>query len=97
MGSLHPLKKLTTQILSQLILKKAIELIKAKIKLDNDRIISDFQGDPVVQVLNGRYGPFIQVTIDNKKVNIKIPKDRKPESLNREECLSLMKEQKKNK
>lgn len=74
---------------------KAIELIEAKIKLDNERIISSFEGDPYIQVLNGRYGPFIQITINDKKINIKIPKDRKPDSLNREECLSLMKEQQK--
>ena len=77
-------------------LDKAIELIKIKIQADKDRLINNFDGEPIIQVLNGRYGPFIQVTpIEGKKINLKIPKDIEPKSLNREDCLSLLKEHQK--
>ena len=39
-----------------------------------------------MQVLNGRYGPYIS---DGKK-NGKIPKDRDPKSLTLEECQALI-------
>lgn len=77
-------------------LDRAIELIKIKIQADKDRLINNFEGEPLIQVLNGRYGPFVQVTPEKgKKINLKIPKDTEPKSLNREDCLSLLKEQKK--
>ena len=43
-------------------------------------------GDTGIQVLNGRYGPYIT---DSKK-NAKIPKDRDPKSLTLEECQALL-------
>ncbi|MBC8265963.1 MAG: type I DNA topoisomerase [Flavobacteriales bacterium] len=77
-------------------LDRAIELIKIKIQADKDRLINNFDGEPLIQVLNGRYGPFVQVTPEKgKKINLKIPKDTEPKSLNREDCLSLLKAQKK--
>ena len=76
---------------------RAIELIKIKIQADKDRLISNFDGNPLVQVLNGRYGPFIQVSVEQgkktKKVNVKIPKDLEPKELTREKCLELMENQ----
>ena len=77
---------------------RAIELIKIKIQADKDRLISNFDGNPLVQVLNGRYGPFIQVTPPKgKKINVKIPKDLEPKELTREKCLELMDNQPKSK
>ena len=77
---------------------RAIELIKIKIQADKDRLISNFDGNPLVQVLNGRYGPFIQVTPPKgKKINVKIPKDLEPKELTREKCLELMENQPKSK
>ena len=82
-------------------LDRSIELIKAKIQEDKDRLISNFDGNPLVQVLNGRYGPFIQVSIQERKkinkVNVKIPKDIEPKELTREKCLELMESQPKSK
>lgn len=66
-------------------LDRSIEIIKAKRELDASRTINEFEGDPLVQVLNGRYGPYIKVG----KKNVKIPKDKEPASLTREECLDL--------
>jgi len=72
-------------------LDRAIELIEIKIQADKDRLVANFEGSPLVQVLNGRYGVFIQITPEKgKKINVKIPKDVDPKSLSREDCLNLM-------
>ncbi len=66
--------------------ERAIELIEAKKEADKNKFIHVFdEEDPVVQVLNGRYGPYIKIG----RQNIKIPKDVDPKSLTREECLKL--------
>ena len=79
-------------------LERSIELIKIKIQADKDRLISNFEGDPLIQVLNGRYGPFIQVSPAKvKKINVKIPKGTEPKGLTREDCISLWKNQPANK
>ena len=64
---------------------RAIELIKAKRKLDAEKYIKVFDENPDIQVLKGRYGPYIKAG----KKNVKIPKDRQPEELTLEECLTL--------
>jgi DNA topoisomerase-1 len=75
-------------------LDRSIELIKIKIQEDKDRLIANFEGDPLIQVLNGRYGPFIQVSSPKvKKVNVKIPKGTEPKDLTRDECITLWKNQ----
>ena len=75
-------------------LERSIELIKIKIQSDKDRLIANFDGDPLIQVLNGRYGPFIQVSPPKgKKINVKIPKGTEPKDLNREECIMLWENQ----
>ena len=76
---------------------RAIELILAHRKAEAERIINRFEGEPLVQVLNGRYGPFIQIgegARKNKK-NVKIPKDVEPKSLTRKMCLELAEKTKK--
>ena len=75
-------------------LERSIELLKIKIQADKDRLISNFDGDPLVQVLNGRFGPFIQVTPkEGKKINVKIPKGTEPKKLTQADCLDLMQKQ----
>ncbi|MDB0026947.1 type I DNA topoisomerase [Flavobacteriales bacterium] len=75
-------------------LERSIELIKIKIQVDKDRLISNFEGDPLIQVLNGRYGPFIQISPPKaKKINVKIPKGTEPKNLTREDCVILWKNQ----
>ena len=66
-------------------LDRAIELIEAKRKLDAEKYIKVFDENPDIQVLKGRYGPYIKAG----KKNVKIPKDRKPEELTLEECVTL--------
>jgi DNA topoisomerase-1 len=66
-------------------LPRALELIKAKEELDANRIILDFP-DAGIQVLNGRYGPYITDRVKNAK----IPKDREPKKLTLDECKELL-------
>ena len=68
-------------------LERALELIQAKKEADANREIKIFPGSSV-QILNGRYGPYIT---DGKK-NARIPKDREPASLTLEECEKLIAE-----
>ena len=65
--------------------ERSIELIEAKRKADKDRIILSFSENKDVQVLNGRYGPFIKI----EKNNYKIPKDKDPATLTLAECLEI--------
>lgn len=78
---------------------RAIELIEVKRQAERDRIINRFEGDPLVQVLNGRYGPFIQIGegARKNKQNVKIPKGVEPKSLTRDMCLELAEQQNKKK
>jgi DNA topoisomerase I len=65
--------------------ERAEEVVKAKIQAEIDKYIKVFDEDPDIQVLNGRYGPYIK----HGKKNVKIPKDIDPESLTLEQCLKL--------
>jgi len=66
-------------------LSQALELVAAKKQADLDRILRTFE-DTDVQILKGRWGPFI--TDGNK--NARMPKDREPDSLSLEECLAAL-------
>ncbi len=66
-------------------LERALELIAEKKQLDANRLIQDFP-DEGIQVLNGRYGPYVT----NGEKNAKIPKDREPKSLTLEDCRALI-------
>jgi len=66
-------------------LERALELIEEKKLADANRIIQDF-ADVGIQVLRGRYGPYVT----NGSKNAKIPKDREPAELTLEECQALI-------
>ncbi len=66
-------------------LERALELVAEKKAADASRLIKQFDGSDI-QILRGRYGPYIT----NGKKNAKIPKDTAPESLTLEECTSLL-------
>jgi DNA topoisomerase I len=68
-------------------LEEAMVLIEEKIKFDAAKLILDFP-EAKIQVLNGRYGPYIT---DGKK-NAKMPKDTEPKSLTLEQCQKLIEE-----
>lgn len=64
---------------------RAQELIIAKREADAAKHIKSFDENPDIQILNGRWGPYIKAG----KKNVKIPKDKEPESLTLQECLDL--------
>lgn len=66
-------------------LDRALELIAEKKKADANRIIQTFEEEGI-QVLNGRYGPY--VTDGNK--NAKVPKDTDPKSLTLAQCQEMI-------
>ena len=93
-GKFTSIKKIDEEDPLTIELDRSIELIKIKIQADKDRLIANFEGDPLIQVLNGRYGPFIQVSPPKgKKINVKIPKGTDPKGLTREECVVLWENQ----
>jgi DNA topoisomerase-1 len=65
--------------------ERALEVIREKEIADANRLILDFP-DAGIQVLNGRYGPYIT----DKKRNAKIPKDKEPKSLTLQECQTML-------
>ncbi|MCM2355885.1 MAG: DNA topoisomerase I, partial [Arenimonas sp.] len=67
--------------------ERAVELVRAKEEMIANRTIKTFPGTEI-QVLNGRFGPYIT---DGEK-NGKIPKDRDPASLTQAECEALLAE-----
>ena len=65
--------------------EQAMELVKAKKEFDANKHIKNFPGTDI-EVLNGRWGPYIT---DGLK-NAKIPKDKEPTSLTQKECEELL-------
>ena len=66
-------------------LEGAIALIENKRVADANKLIKSFAEDPDIQVLNGRFGPYIKAG----KKNVKIPKGKVPAELTYEECVTL--------
>ncbi|RNF84503.1 DNA topoisomerase I [Montanilutibacter psychrotolerans] len=66
-------------------LARAVFLIEEKEEIARNRIIKQFEGSDI-QVLNGRFGPYIS----DGKLNGRIPKDREPASLTLEEVTQMM-------
>jgi DNA topoisomerase-1 len=64
---------------------KAIEIIQEKRQKDIDKLIRTFDENPDARIENGRWGPYIKFG----KLNIKIPKDKTPESISYAEILVL--------
>ncbi len=68
---------------------RAKELLEEKRQKDLERFIKGYDEDPEVQVLKGRWGPYIKY----KKKNYKIPKTQEASDLSLEECLALIEKQ----
>jgi DNA topoisomerase-1 len=76
--------------------ERAIELIEKKRKVLKERIIKQFKEDASIEVLNGRYGPFIK----QDKKNYRIPKGKdakEAKDLTYEDCLEIIKKGQKKK
>ena len=71
-------------------LEEAIELIKSKREAAENKVIKIFEEEPGLQILNGRYGPYISY----EKKNYKIPENVEPKDLNLDACFKVIELQK---
>ena len=71
-------------------LEEAIELILAKREAAENKVIKTFEEEPELQILNGRFGPYVAY----KKKNYKIPESIEPKDLNLEACFKIIELQK---
>ena len=72
-----------------LTLDEAIELIQQKRAKDENRFIKKFEEEPELEILNGRYGPYIAY----KGKNYRIPKTGyTPAEMTLDDCMKLIKE-----
>ena len=67
-------------------LEEAEQLILEKRAKEEERHIKKFDEEPDMEILNGRYGPYIAY----KGNNYKIPKDIVPQDLSLKSCLELV-------
>lgn len=68
--------------------ERAIELIEEKREKDRNKFIKTFDDEPDLQVLNGRWGPYIAY----QKKNFKIPKGTEATELTKEDCMKIIEE-----
>ena len=70
-------------------LEAAIELIRDKRKQEQQRHIKTFAEEPKLEVLNGRYGPYL--AYDGK--NFRLPKNmhERAAELTLDECMNIIK------
>ncbi len=66
--------------------ERAIQIIEDKRKKESERLIKQFTEDETIQVLNGRYGPYIA----QGKNNYRIPKSTDPKSLTFEQVKAII-------
>ena len=66
--------------------ERAIELIRVKRERDSNRIIKTFKEEPDLQVLNGRWGPYISY----RKNNYRLPKGAVAADLSKDDCLNII-------
>ena len=71
----------------EITLEEAEQLILEKRQKEAERHIKTFEEEPELEILNGRYGPYITY----KGSNYKIPKDIVPQDLTLKNCLDLIK------
>ncbi len=67
-------------------LERAIELIEEKREKDRSKTIKIFEEDTELQILNGRWGPYISY----KKKNFRIPKGTNAEDLSLKQCMEII-------
>jgi len=77
LGELDPL---------EVTLEQAIEVIVTKKEEAQKAIIHEFDHDPIIKVLKGRFGPYMTLG----KENYKLPKTEDPEALTLERCLEII-------
>jgi len=70
-------------------LTHAIELINERRKHDQERHLKTFAEDETLQVLNGRYGPYL--THNGKNYRLTKTQQAKAQDLTYEECMEIIK------
>lgn len=71
-------------------LDEAIDLIEQKRKSEEEKHLKKFDEEPELEVLNGRYGPYLYY----KGANFRLPKTvTNPKALTLEECMEIIKAQ----
>lgn len=70
-------------------LERAIELIQIKKEEDAKKVIKIFPENEDVQLLNGRWGPYLKIG----RKNFKLPKDVEPADLTLEQCIEISENQ----
>ena len=66
---------------------RAVEIIQAKRKAQAEKVIKRFNNHPDLQILKGRWGPYIKAGYKN----VKLPKDiEDPSKLTLAQCLDLV-------
>lgn len=68
-------------------LEEAIDLLQKKQNEEAQRHLKKFAEEPELEIMNGRYGPYIAY----KGSNYKIPKGIVPEDLSLQSCLDIVK------
>ena len=68
-------------------LDEAIAVIMEKREAEKQKFIKSFEEEPELQILNGRYGPYISY----QKKNYKIPQNVVPQDLNLQTCFDIIK------
>ena len=71
-------------------LEDAIALIQSKREAAENKVIKTFEDEPGLQILNGRYGPYIAF----EKKNYKIPENVEPKDLSKDACFKVIELQK---
>ena len=67
-------------------LEEAMKLIADKEEAASKKVLKQFETDKELQILNGRWGPYIVY----KGNNYKIPKGKKAEDMSQEDCMELI-------
>ena len=65
--------------------EQALPLVEEKKIIEANKVIQNFE-EKGIQVLNGRFGPYVT---DGTK-NVKVPKDQEPKELSLEECIHMI-------
>ncbi len=71
-------------------LERAVELVIEKREVEANKLIKAFDERADVQLLNGRYGPYLKIGKDN----FKLPKGTVADGLSLEECLAIAADEK---
>ncbi len=75
--------------LFEITMPEAIELIEAKQKAESEKLIRSFKEDSELEILKGRWGPYIS----HNKSNFKIPKDTNVEKLTYADVMAIIEKQ----